>query len=261
MVLISELSDDVLHLTLNRPERYNAVNSELRDALLGALRDAPDQGARAIVLRGTGKGFCAGVDLKGDTMSSDEDRSGYRTESTMRTSSHVLVRAFLECPLPIVAGVHGTVAGLGLALAFGADVCIAADDARFAVSFVHRSLVPDSAVARLLPRIVGYARAREIIMLGRTVEAPEAQEIGITARLVPADQLDEAIRATGREFAQLPTVALCYAKKLLTRGYELDLETFLFEERTLQGLASTTKDYGEGVQAFLERREPRFGGK
>ncbi|MCZ7527944.1 MAG: enoyl-CoA hydratase-related protein [Acidimicrobiia bacterium] len=257
MALTSELTDQVLHLTLNRPERYNAIDVELRDALLGALRGAPEQGARAIVLRGAGKGFCAGVDLKSDNMTA----RGHGTERLMSVSSHVLLRAVVDCPLPIVAGIHGTVAGMGLVLALGADVCIATEDARFGVTFIHRALVPDAAIARLLPRIIGYSRAREIILRGRTIEAAEAHRLGITSHLVPATELDAAVRDVAVELAQLPTVAIGYAKRLLLRGYETDLDTFLLEERAYQGLASTTIDYDEGINAFLDKRQPRFQGR
>ena len=139
----------------------------------------------------------------------------------------------------MVTGVHGACAGIGLTLALGADVCIAADDARFTAPFVARGLVPDGAIARLLPRIIGHARAREFLLLGRTIEAAEAVRLGMIVRAVPESELVDATLATARELAALPTDAITYTKQLLNRSFELDLESFLFEERTIQALLST----------------------
>lgn len=157
----------------------------------------------------------------------------------MAVSSYRLARAVLHCRVPVVAAVHGACAGIGITLALGADVCVAAEDARFTAPFVPRGLVPDGAIARLLPRIIGHARSREFLLLGRTIEAGEAMRLGMIARTVPAPELVDSVLATAREFVSLPTDAITYTKHLLNRSFELDLESFLFEERTVQALLST----------------------
>ena len=235
MGLRSSLDDGVLELVLDRPERYNAIDSDLRDTLIDAFDTAPDRAARAIVVRGEGKGFCAGADLK----ETGARVSGVDLERRMAGSSYRFARSVLHCRVPIVAAVHGACAGIGLTMVLGADVCVAADDARFSAPFVPRGLVPDGAIARLVPRIIGHARAREFLLLGQVIEATEAVTLGMIARAVPASELVDAAFATARELAALPADAVTYTKQLLNRSFELDLESFLFEERTIQALLST----------------------
>jgi 2-(1,2-epoxy-1,2-dihydrophenyl)acetyl-CoA isomerase len=235
MPLRTSLEHGVLELVLDRPERYNAIDSDVRDALIDAFDSAPERTARVIVMRGEGKGFCAGADLK----EAGARVAGVDLERRMATSSYRLARSVLLCRVPIVAAVHGACAGIGLTLALGADVCVAADDARFSAPFVPRGLVPDGAIARLLPRIIGYARSREFLLLGQVIEAKEALTLGMIARVVPATELADAARASARELASLPADAVAYTKQLLNRSFELDLESFLFEERAIQALLST----------------------
>jgi 2-(1,2-epoxy-1,2-dihydrophenyl)acetyl-CoA isomerase len=236
MSLRISLDDGVLHATLDRPDRYNAIDAELRDALIEMFDSAEEREARAILVSGAGKGFCAGADLR----EGGARVAGIDLERRMTRSSYRLVRAVLHCRVPVVAAVHGACAGIGLTLALGADVCVATDDARFVAPFVPRGLVPDGAVARLLPRVIGYARAREFLLLGQTIAAPEAVELRTIARAVPPSELADAAGATARELASLPTAAIAYTKQLLNRSFELDLESFLFEERAIQALLSTS---------------------
>ena len=237
MGLRTSLESGVLDLVLDRPDRYNAIDSGLREALIDEFNTAPDRGVRAILVRGDGRGFCSGADLK----ETGARVAGVDLEHRMATSSYRLARAVLHCRAPVVAAVHGACAGIGLTLALGADVCVAASDARFTSPFVTRGLVPDGAIARLLPRIIGHARAREFLLLGQTIDAREAVSLAMIARTVPARELVDSALATAREFASLPTEAITYTKQLLNRSFELDLESFLFEERTLQALLSTGK--------------------
>ena len=154
------------------------------------------------------------------------------------SSSRLVVRCWtVVCPSS--RRCTAPVAGIGLTLAMGADVCLAADDARFTSPFVARGLVPDGAAARLLPRIIGYAWAREFFLLGRAIDASEAERLGMVARAVPGPDLVGAASAVAVEFAALPTAAVGYTKQLLHRSFELDLDSFLFEERTVQALLST----------------------
>jgi 2-(1,2-epoxy-1,2-dihydrophenyl)acetyl-CoA isomerase len=208
-------------------------------------------------VRGNGRGFCAGADLKADAAT----YTGVDVEQHMARSTYRLTRALVHCGVPVVAAVHGACAGIDLTLALGADVCVAARSARFVGAFLQRSLIPDGGAARLLPRIIGYARAREFLLLGQTIDAEEALALRMVSRVVPDDELVATADAYARDFAAMPTVALGYTKHLLNRSFELDLDSFLFEERMIQGLVSTTADKAEGLAAFRESREPRYEGR
>ena len=256
-VLLREAVDGVVTLTLNRPEAYNAIDMTLRDALLDAIRQAEAAGERCIVLRGAGRGFCAGIDLK----SGGGGVSGYDVMNYMRTSTQAIVRTVLASPVPIVTAVHGVCAGVALVLALGADHCVAASDARLSAPFVARSLVPDGASIYLLPRLVGTARARRMLLFGEDVAAPEALAAGMIGEVVDATELDAAAAARAARLAALPAATIQFTKSMLLRSFELDLESALFEERAGQALMSTTDDFEEGRRAFLERRPPRFTGR
>jgi 2-(1,2-epoxy-1,2-dihydrophenyl)acetyl-CoA isomerase len=254
-VLLEEPGPDgVVTLTLNRPEAYNAINPALRDALLAALARAADDGTRAIVLQGTGRGFCAGIDLKEGA----GGRQGMAVMDYMRTSTQALVRAVLESPVPIVTAVHGVCAGVALVLALGADHCVAAEDARLSAPFVKRGLIPDGATTFLLPRLIGAARARRLLLFGEDVTATDAVAAGMIAEAVAGQRLAEVAKARAAELAALPAGALRYTRSMLARSFELDLATTLFEERAGQGLISTGVDFAEGAAAFRERRPPKF---
>jgi len=254
-VLLEETAEGVVTLTLNRPDAYNAIDPELRGALLDALTRAERDRARCIVLRGSGRGFCAGIDLKAGS----GGITGHELMGYMRDSTQSIVRAVLTCPIPVVTAVHGTCAGVALVLALGADHCVAADDAQFSAPFTQRALVPDGASIYLLPRLVGTARAKRMLLFGEAVPAPEALAFGLIGEVVPPGELDQVAAGRATQLAALPAAAVQYTKAMLLRSFELDLESALFEERAGQALMSTTADYAEGAAAFLERRPPRFG--
>jgi 2-(1,2-epoxy-1,2-dihydrophenyl)acetyl-CoA isomerase len=254
-VLLREADGGVVTLTLNRPESYNALDTTLRDALLDAIRGAEVDGERCIVLRGAGRGFCAGIDLKGGA----GNATGYDVMNYMRTSTQAIVRTVLASPVPIVTAVHGVCAGVALVLALGADHCVASTDARLSAPFVARSLVPDGASIYLLPRLVGTARARRMLLFGEDVGAPEAFAAGMIGEVVDPVDLDATARDRAARLAALPVAAIQFTRSMLLRSFELDLESALFEERAGQALMSTTADFAEGRAAFLERRPPRFG--
>jgi 2-(1,2-epoxy-1,2-dihydrophenyl)acetyl-CoA isomerase len=254
-VLLRENAGSVVTLTLNRTDTYNAIDPDLRDALVSALRDAETDGARCVVLSGAGRGFCAGIDLKAARGSA----VGHELMGHMRASTQAIVRAVLTCPVPVVTAVHGVCAGVALVLALGADHCVASDDARFSAPFVKRALVPDGASIYLLPRLIGTARARRMLLFGDDVGAADAFAAGMIGEVVPGEALAETAASRAEQLAALPPATLGYTKAMLLRSFELDLESALFEERAGQALMSTTPDYEEGTAAFLERRAPRFG--
>jgi 2-(1,2-epoxy-1,2-dihydrophenyl)acetyl-CoA isomerase len=253
--LREEWDGEILLLTLNRPDAYNAIDAGLRDALLAALDRADTERARCVVLRGAGRGFCAGADLKASAAA----RRGTEVAATMRPSTSRLAERIIACPVPVIASVHGVCAGVGLTLALAADHCVATEDAKFFAAFTKRALLADGAITYLLPRLVGLARARRMLLFGESVLAPEALELGMIGEV--AGDLAEATSRRAGELAGLPTQALTLVKSMLNRSFDIGLDTVLFEERTGQGLLSTTDDYAEGVTAFRERRDARFTGR
>jgi 2-(1,2-epoxy-1,2-dihydrophenyl)acetyl-CoA isomerase len=255
MVLKVERTGTVTNLILNRPDSYNAIDAQLRDQLLSALDAAESDGTTCVVVRGAGRGFCAGMDLR----AGGGDR-GVDLTNTMRQSSSRLADRFLRASVPVVSAVHGACAGLGLTLALSADHCVAADDARFVAAFVSRSLVPDGAVSLLLPRLVGTARARRMLLFGDEVGAAQALEWGMIGEVVAASDLVGRAQERADALSALPSHVVRYTRSLLSRSFDIGWETVLFEEQLAQGVVSTSDDYAEGARAFFERRPPRFTG-
>ena len=245
----------VLSLTLNRPDRLNAVTGPLAGALLGALRDAArDDGVRAVLLRGAGRGFCAGQDL--GVIGPDQDLS-----TILEEQFNPLVRAIRAMPKPVVCAVQGVAAGAGANLALACDIVLAGESARFIQAFVKIGLVPDSGGTWLLPHLVGDARARGMAMLGEPVGALQAAEWGLIWRSVPDAALEAEAHSVAATLAALPTQAIRLMKQAFAAAGENTLERQLDLERDLQREAGATPDFREGVQAFIEKRSARFTGR
>jgi 2-(1,2-epoxy-1,2-dihydrophenyl)acetyl-CoA isomerase len=255
MALRVERTGTITHLVLDRPDAYNAIDAELRDQLLGALDAAESDDTTCVVVRGAGRGFCAGMDLR-----AGGGARGVDLANAMRQSSSRLTERFLRASVPVVSAVHGACAGLGLTLALSADHCVAADDARFVAGFVSRSLVPDGAVSLLLPRLVGTARARQMLLFGDEIGAAQALEWGMIGELVATSDLVGRAQQRAEVLSALPRHVVLYTRSLLSRSFDIGWETVLFEEQLAQGVVSTSDDYAEGARAFFERRSPRFTG-
>lgn len=237
-VLAEEDDGEIRILTLNRPESYNAINAALREALVAAFHRSEKEGARAIVLRGAGRGFSAGIDLRESAAPRGPDLMAY-----MNASSQAIVRVVLGCPLPLVTAIHGACAGVALVLALGADHCVATTDARLVAPFLKMGLVPDGALTHLLPRMAGTARAKRLLLSGGEIAAADAVAAGMIAEVVPPAELDATARQRATELAALPRAAYAYTKALLHRSFELDLEGALFEERAGQALLSAAPEF------------------
>ena len=254
-MVLKERQDGVLVLTLNRPEKLNAITGELLDALYAALKEGEeDREVRALLLTGAGRAFSAGQDL---TEFGDR-KPDY--EAHLRRYNRV-VEALSGLEKPLVVAVNGVAAGAGMSLALWGDLRLAAVGASFTTAFVRIGLVPDSGLSFLLPRLVGLAKAQELLLLSPRLSAEEALALGLVHRVVPAEKLMEEALSLAKELAQGPTRAYALTKKLLLETYRLSLTEALALEAVLQGQAGQTQDHEEGVRAFRERRPPRFQGR
>jgi 2-(1,2-epoxy-1,2-dihydrophenyl)acetyl-CoA isomerase len=250
----------VTRLTLDRPEALNALTPDLRDHLIDLLAGASaDPDVRAVVLTGTGRGFCAGADLRGGPATGE--RIAGDVARTLRLGAQRLVAAVLDCEKPVVAAVNGTAAGLGAHLALACDLVLAAESARFIEVFVRRGLVPDGGGAYLLPRLIGPQRAKELMFFGDALTAADAERLGLVNRVVPDDELAKTATAWAERLATGPTRALALTKHLVNTSLDTDRATAFAAEAAAQEINMTTQDAREGVTSFVERREARFRGR
>ncbi|MGI8666905.1 MAG: enoyl-CoA hydratase family protein [Jatrophihabitans sp.] len=256
-----EVEDGIATLTLNRPDRLNPLTfqsyADLRDLLLeiGHHRDV-----RVLVIRGEGKGFCGGGDVNeiiGELLKMD---AGDLMRFTKMTGD--AIRAMRECPVPIIAAVHGIAAGAGAVIALAADFRVVSSSGRFAFLFTKVGLSGgDMGAAYLLPRVVGLSRATELLMLGDTIDAATADRYGLVSRLVGDADLAEAVQQLAQRLAAGPTLALAQTKSLLTRELDLPLSAAMELDAMTQALLMTTSDHAEFHAAFNERRPPRWTGR
>jgi 2-(1,2-epoxy-1,2-dihydrophenyl)acetyl-CoA isomerase len=258
--------DGVLWLTLNRPEAANALTPDQRDRLIDLLDEASALvEVRAVVIGSTGRHFCTGADLRASRPGPARpegapERVTGDVARMIRDGAQRLVGAVLDCEKPVVAAVNGTAAGIGAHLALSCDLVVAAEGARFIEVFVRRGLVPDGGGAWLLPRLVGLQKAKELMFFGDDLPATDAAGIGLVNKVVPADALDAAVAEWAKRLAAGPTRSMGLTKRLLNRSLDSDRATAFAEEATAQELNMGTHDANEGVQAFVERRDPAYRG-
>jgi 2-(1,2-epoxy-1,2-dihydrophenyl)acetyl-CoA isomerase len=260
--LIRHTTDNqVCRITLNRPETLNAITPDLRERIIHLLDEASaDPAVRAVVITGTGRGFCAGADLRGTDRPAGERVPG-DVARTIRLGAQRLVAAVLDCEKPVIAAVNGTAAGLGAHLALACDLVLAAESARFIEVFVRRGLVPDGGGAYLLPRLVGPQRAKELMFFGDALTAADAERLGLVNRVVPDPDLEKTARAWAARLAAGPTRALALTKQLVNASLDTDRATAFAAEAAAQEINMTTADAREGVRSFAERRSPEYGGR
>ncbi|MEU6883385.1 enoyl-CoA hydratase-related protein [Streptomyces sp. NPDC046712] len=271
--LLHTIENGVSWITLNRPEAMNAVTWDQRERIIALLGEASaDPDVRAVVLTATGRGFCAGADLRGGSTSAGPGGTGVppaggRTSvpgdvaRTIRLGAQRLIAAVLDCEKPVIAAVNGTAAGIGAHLAFACDLVLAAEPAKFIEVFVRRGLVPDGGGAYLLPRLIGPQRAKELMFFGDAVTAHDARELGLVNRVVPAEELEKTAREWAERLAQGPTRALALTKQLVNASLDSDRSAAFAAEAAAQEINMTTRDANEGVASFVERRTPRYEGR
>lgn len=257
-LLVDTAPDGVRTLTLDRPDKLNAVNGALAEALSSAVAHAAVEDAvRVVVITGAGRAFCAGLDLSEPpalpTATRAERLDPYAWVGTW-------VRTLLGCEKPVIAAVNGPAAGAGLGLALACDVRLVAASARLTAGYVRRGLSPDAGVSWLLPRHVGLSRASDILLSGRDVDAVEAERIGLAAEVVPDAELAARTREYASRLAAGPPIAQALTKRLLARSLDAPLEAALRDELVYIKQCFTTGDVAEAITAFREKREPVFRG-
>jgi 2-(1,2-epoxy-1,2-dihydrophenyl)acetyl-CoA isomerase len=247
-------------ITLNRPAALNALTTEMAREFMSAIGEARERGARALVLTGAGRAFCAGGDLR--EMRSVAENTG-RIEAFFDEPLGLLNECVLllqQLPLPVIAAVNGAASGGGCNLALACDIVIAGTSARFNQAFVKVGLSPDCGGTHVLPRLIGTKRAAELMMTGDVVDARSAEAMGMINRAVADDELMSTAISLATRLAQSPTAAIAKTKRLLAESATNQLAAQLEAERQAQIESGQTKDFLEGVAAFIEKRPPRFTG-
>jgi 2-(1,2-epoxy-1,2-dihydrophenyl)acetyl-CoA isomerase len=257
--LIHTVKGSVATITLNRPDRYNALNGQMVEELLEAvLACHEDRAVRAVVLMGAGQAFCAG----GDVREFIEHTGTLALHiQQLLVSLHSAIASICRMSKPIIAGVNGVAAGAGMGLAMACDLAVAAESARFTMAYTKIGLPPDAGSSYFLPRLVGLRRAVELTLTNRVLTADEAKAWGLVNRVVPDAELVTAVDALANELADGPTLALGRAKRLLFMSDQASLETQMENEAQFIALSSQTADFREGMGAFAEKRAPVFTGQ
>jgi enoyl-CoA hydratase/carnithine racemase len=260
--LIVERADGVVTVTLNRPEKKNAINGPMWRELIDVFDEVADTSTdRVLVITGAGDGFCSGADLAPGDNPDLQDGGGIgSTFRQMRVVGRAALRLH-HLPQPSIAAVNGVAAGAGLNMALGCDLIIASERARFSEIFSKRGLNVDFGGSWLLPRLVGLHKAKELVYFADVIDAVEAERIGIVNRLVPADDLAKVTSELANRLAALPPIQLTLSKRLLNQSFSVSMAEALEFEDTAQAMNFASKDTSEAILAFLQKREPKFTGE
>ena len=262
--VLVEVKDSIGWLTLNRPEALNTLSREMKDILFDATADFErDAAVRCIVIRGNGRHFMAGGNIKefNESLRSGDREEYFRGFEARVVSAHQVIYHLRRMPKPVLASIHGAVAGFGLSLVMASDLAVASDDAIFTLAYRHIGLSADGGASYFLPRIVGERRALEIALLGERFDAAKAKEFGLLNWVVPRDELTDATEKMARRLADGPTLALGRAKQLIRSSLDNSWDEQSHREAEAIAEMVKTEDHQEGLTAFLEKRHPRFQGR
>lgn len=250
--ILLDIEDQIATITLNRPDTLNAMVPQMRHELLAAVEAAnDDEHVRAVVITGAGRGFCSGLDMKAS-------RSPDSMAEKVSPVRDAVVLAIRDAGKPYIAAVNGAAAGGGMGIALACDIRIAATSAKFGQTFAKRGLHPDWGGTYFLPRLIGMAKAAELIWSGRVIDAAEALELGIVSSVV--DDVVAEAQSLAKTFAAGPPVAIQLSKRALYHNQDASLREALEFESYAQNICSRTEDAKEGINAFLEKRAPKFNG-
>ncbi len=253
----SKTNGGVAVITLNRPDKFNSFNRDMAMQLIAELDKAnEDKNIRAVLLTGNGKAFCAGQDLA-EAM----DKNGPGIERIVHEHYNPIILRIRKLQKPVVCAVNGVAAGAGANIALACDVVFAGKSVAFIQAFSKIGLIPDSGGTYFLPKLIGFGKASALMMLGDKVMAAEAEQMGMIYKVVEDEKLMETALATAIVLSNMPTKGIALTKKLLNEGTTNTLETQLEREKEEQVIAASTYDYNEGVNAFLEKRQPVFKGE
>jgi len=255
----TDLQNSILSITLNRPDKYNSFTEPMALELQKALEDAKSDDVRCVILKANGKAFCGGQDLP--EVSERAKEKNYSLADTVKTSYNPIIRAIRKLEKPVVCAVQGTAAGAGANIAFACDIVIASKQAIFVQAFSKIGLIPDSGGTWFLPRIAGIARTNALYLLDEKLSAKKAVEYGLIYKAVNHDKLTDEVAQIATKLAALPTKGFGLYKRAINWTFNNSLDEQLSFEADLQAEAGKTDDYKEGVQAFLEKRKPKFKGR
>lgn len=250
----------VATIILNRPRALNALNAAMIEEILIAVeKTADDPEVKAFILTGAGRAFCFGADIS--EFSPAPETSTPNSLLALLAKSQEIIRGLATMPQPTIAALNGFATGLGLDLALACDLRIAAERAKLGEAFVAMGLVPDGGGTFFLPRLVGFAKAAEMIFTGEPLNASEAERIGLINRVVPSQDLEKSAQELANKLAQGPSLAISLAKKALWKNFPGDLDAALQREAETQKICLASEDHREAVAAFLEKRQPTFRGR
>jgi len=258
-LVLGNVESGVGYITLNRPERLNTFNLSLAEQFLAIIKNFnKDETVRAIVIKGSGKVFSAGGDIKEmmNAVTEGKDRAAYFRSPLVAFSKMSL--SLRDIPKPVLAAVHGSVAGVAFNLMLSCDLKIAEEGTRFTQAFVKIGLSPDGGGTYFLPRLVGYSRACELTMLPTEIDAEKALNWGLINWVVPADAFEDEVKRTAERLSNSPTLALGRTKSLINRAYDRSLTEQIEDERLTQIENAASKDFEEGLKAFIDKRQPKF---
>jgi len=249
-------------ITLNRPEKLNALDFDTQRLLYDTLKELDsDEDIRVVVITGKGRGFCSGADVGSLEKEGEKPLAEWVKGFVSRESIITLPSLITGMGKPVIAAVNGVTAGMGVSLALSCDIRFASEEAKFSLAFVRRGLIPDCGATFLLPRIVGIPKALELMLTGDLIDAAEAEKAGLVNRVYPPDKLMEETLKFADKLSKGPPLAQKFIKNACYKSLNLDLGTQTLYEIFIQAILRETEDHKEGVRSFLEKREPEFKGR